>query len=104
MFQLVFGVGRYSSLNAHRADLWKQFLHTLLYICFFLFIVYPSVTHKIMKGPQAFGEVNHALMRKQCPYRPGASRGPTFVLPSPWWRPPPWLLHELTLNPCNPIP
>ena len=30
-----------------------------------------SVTHYITKSQQVFGEVIHALMRKQYPYRPG---------------------------------
>ena len=32
--------------------------------CFFYSSQRPSVTHQIMKGQQAFGEVTHALMRK----------------------------------------
>ena len=31
----------------------------------------PVVTHKIVKGQKALGEVTHALMRKHYPYRPG---------------------------------
>ena len=56
-----------------------------------------------MKEQQALGSVNHALMLSTTPTVLGI-QAPTFVLPRPRWRAPPWMLHELTLNPCNPIP
>ena len=53
--------------------LWATQLDQRVFILFhfILFTVYPSVTHLIMKGQQAFGEVTHALMHKHNPYRPG---------------------------------